>query len=360
MSITTYADAKGWTLRCMNGLPMRNAAVGARSARAATLALFALQLAASACSNAPPANPGGATEHDSGTTGTDPGGIGAGVPDSGSSSASPGDGATFDGGQVVLTEGGVPIADGGGLNPALPPGQNFDLSTWELDLPTNPTTTELSTALVAGFTDAYFFTGSDGAMVMWCPLTGGRTANAHYPRSELREVLNGSAAEWAVGAGTADLVATVAVNQLPPKGTVIVGQIHEGGTGIYPLVKLLYESGTLVANVQLAATSPTGTNYTILSGIALTERFSYAIHLVPDGTLSVSVNNATLTVMIDPSFLGAQLYFKAGSYPQEEEDAGTDGSRVSFYALSVSHSQASGASDAGPADAARYPGDAGD
>jgi hypothetical protein len=266
--------------------------------------------------------------------------------DAGSSSEQPSDAGDAPVGSAadaapVFSEGGVPIADGGGLNPAVPPSSNFDLSTWELDLPTTPTSTETSAALLAGFTDPYFFTGTDGAMVMWCPLTGGLTANAHYPRSELREVQNGSAAAWSVAAGTAALAATVAVNEVPPNGTVIVGQIHEGGTGIYPLVKLLFEApngvGTVVANVQLAAASASGQNHAIVSGIPLNQLFSYRILLQPDGTLSVSVDDTTMTVAIDPSFMGSQLYFKAGSYPQQEEEAGADGSRVSVYSLAVSH-----------------------
>ena len=58
------------------------------------------------------------------------------------------------------------------LNPNLPPGSNFDLSHWYLQLPTSHgiltaasgTVDSASTAqLVAGFTNAYFYTAADGS-----------------------------------------------------------------------------------------------------------------------------------------------------------------------------------------------------
>src|SRR5689334_23501229 len=79
------------------------------------------------------------------------------------------------------------------LDPGRPPGGNFDLSHWKLTLP-DASASELSAAqLVAGYTNAsFFFTGPDGAMVFWCPVTGGTTSGSSYPRSELRELINPS------------------------------------------------------------------------------------------------------------------------------------------------------------------------
>jgi hypothetical protein len=108
-----------------------------------------------------------------------------------------------------------------------PPGSNFDLSIWELQEPSNTTIT--SAQLQAGYTDSYFYTGSDGAMTFWDPETGIPTTNSKYPRCELREMQpdGTTQANWAVtGTGTNILSATLEVVEVPTK--VVVGQIHIG------------------------------------------------------------------------------------------------------------------------------------
>src|SRR5205823_2339967 len=85
------------------------------------------------------------------------------------------------------------------LDPGLPPGGNFDLNLWKLQLPTSNgvltaasgSVDEITPAqLEAGFTNAYFYTGSDGSMVFWAPDNGARTGGSTHPRSELRELIN--------------------------------------------------------------------------------------------------------------------------------------------------------------------------
>src|SRR5579859_6208957 len=89
----------------------------------------------------------------------------------------------------------------GTLNPNVPPGCNFDMSIWSLQLPIgspgNPTTIS-NTQLDNGFTDPYYFTGSDGAMNFFDPgVNCVTTANSTHCRSELREVNpDGSNAVW--------------------------------------------------------------------------------------------------------------------------------------------------------------------
>src|ERR1041384_4894286 len=77
------------------------------------------------------------------------------------------------------------------LDPSVPPGLNFDLSHWYLTLPDANASQISPTNLSSGYTNAaWFYTGPDGAMVFWCPVTGGTTPNSSYPRSELRELIN--------------------------------------------------------------------------------------------------------------------------------------------------------------------------
>src|ERR1041385_1444724 len=69
-----------------------------------------------------------------------------------------------------------------GQNPGGPPGANFNRSHWSLTLP-DPTASVISpTRLTAGFTNSYFYTGADGAMVFWVPVTGGTTSASDDPR----------------------------------------------------------------------------------------------------------------------------------------------------------------------------------
>ena len=54
-----------------------------------------------------------------------------------------------------------------GLQIGVPPSKNFDLTHWELTLPTGPVNnaTIIGTSqLIEGYTSTYFFTGADGAM----------------------------------------------------------------------------------------------------------------------------------------------------------------------------------------------------
>jgi hypothetical protein len=237
------------------------------------------------------------------------------------------------------------------LNSSLPPSGNFNLSTWNLTLPTGKSgspTVIPTTTLDTGYTSQYFYTGSDGAMVFWCPVTGVTTSGTKYPRTELRETKSdGSLYNWNVMDGTATLNGTLAVNQVPSSGKVIVGQIHDNGAGgisDQPLIKLVYEfnsssgTGTLVAQVRSTPTSTGSTDYTVATGIKLNTQFSYQIQLLKTLTLSVQINGTTkYNKPVDPSWKTQGMYFKAGAYVQDNVGPSTEGGRVSFYGLTISH-----------------------
>ena len=119
-----------------------------------------------------------------------------------------------------------------GLNPGIAPGGNFDLSHWELQLPTGTTnhTTTISPKQLegaSGYQSKFFFTNTtDGSMSFWDPENGVKTPNSNFARSELREMnSNGSAAAW-LPPGTHTLSATVKSTLIPDH--VAVGQIHLG------------------------------------------------------------------------------------------------------------------------------------
>ncbi|SEG65736.1 Ricin-type beta-trefoil lectin domain-containing protein [Actinacidiphila yanglinensis] len=239
------------------------------------------------------------------------------------------------------TGGGTP--PGGGLDTSVAPGGNFDLGVWELQEPIgspgSPTTIPSSSLQGAnGFQDSYFSTdGSDGAMTFWAPEKGVTTPNSNYARSELREMnRDGSAADWSLS-GTHRLDATLRVVSVT--SNVCVGQIHlgSGGTSTKPLLELYYHSnGDIVVGLE---NSPDGgqTTHTV-GNVPVGTKWSYSIGESGGSSLTLSVNGSTTSYGVPSSFSPYKQYFKAGSYNQSSSDSTTNGARVGFYALNVTHS----------------------
>jgi mannuronan 5-epimerase len=226
------------------------------------------------------------------------------------------------------------------LDPQKAPGRNFDLSHWKLTLPDAAGSEISSVQLAAGFTNSeFFYTGPDGAIVFYCPVTGGTTGGSDYPRSELREVLdpNSNLVNWAAF-GTHTLNARCKVTQVPSSGKTIIGQIHSFTGNAQPLIKLQFDNGTVEALVK---NSPNATNETdlTLARVGLSNAIAYQIKL-ENGLLSLSVNGSNQTVNVfqtDPSWSNQTFYFKAGNYCQDHSGPTNEGAVVSFYQLNVAH-----------------------
>lgn len=228
---------------------------------------------------------------------------------------------------------------------ALPPGSNFDLTHWKLTLPLDATggttgvATEISAAqLVAGYTNFYFYSAPDGAMIFWCPVIGATTSGTTFPRSELRELVNPNNASinW-TGDGTHVLRAQCQVTQQPSAGAIIIGQIH-GYSYSQRLVKLQFNAGKVEAYVRNSPTLSGDTKFTYAS-VPLNGTINYEIKVV-DGVASIAVNGVTNShnfFASDPAWRTNDFYFKAGSYVQDNSGVATEGGRVAFYQLSVSH-----------------------
>ena len=225
------------------------------------------------------------------------------------------------------------------LDPAKPPGGNFNLSHWKLTLP-DAIASELSPALLmAGATNASFFTGEDGAMVFTCPVTGGKTIGSDYPRCELRELFDpgDDNVNW-TGYGTHVINAQCRVTQIPSSKKTIIGQIHSYTSNALPLVKLQFNKGKVEALVKQSPNSDTDTNL-FLATAALGDPIVYQIKL-EDGLLSVEVNGVNKSVDVfesDPAWTNQTFYFKAGNYCQDNAGATNEGAMVWFYELNVAH-----------------------
>jgi hypothetical protein len=236
-----------------------------------------------------------------------------------------------------------PAAVSPNLSTTVAPGGNFNLSVWELQLPTgsagDPTTISPSQLEGAsGFQDSYFYTNtSDGGMSFWDPENGVTTANSSYARSELREMSNGSAANWFPSGTTNTLSATVKVTQVPSH--VCVGQIHLGSGGsTKPLLELFYySSGEIEIGIEQ---TPAGGNEVLhdVGKVSLGTKWSYKIGL-SGSTISLSINGSSAgSWTMSSTFNGYGMYFKAGDYDQSSGSSSTVGAKVEFYALTVSHS----------------------
>ena len=220
------------------------------------------------------------------------------------------------------------------LQPNESPGANFNLSHWYLTLPDAGPTIIPPAQLVTGYTNAsWFYTGTDGAMVFWAPVTGGHTANSEYARSELRERIEPTAnnVNW-TGYGTHILDAQCRVTRVPSNGKVMIGQIHSYTGNAYPLLMLMFEDGaSLYAKFRSSPNSRTDT-YLTFSKVALNSLITYQIKM-SNGLVSVTVNGQTLSknaFTSDPDWTNQTFYFKAGAYCQDNEGSSSEGARVAF------------------------------
>ncbi|WP_055489595.1 polysaccharide lyase family 7 protein [Streptomyces sp. TP-A0356] len=239
-------------------------------------------------------------------------------------------------------QGGSSPGVGSRLDPSVAPGGNFDLSVWELQEPVgspgSPTTIPSSRLQGAnGYHDSYFYTDPrDGAMTFWAPEKGVTTPNSKYARSELREMnRDGSPADWSLS-GTHVMSAKLRVVSVTSH--VCVGQIHlgTGGSSTKPLVELYYYSnGDIVLGTE---NSPSGgqTPHTV-GHVPVGQTWSYTIGVSGGHTIDLTVNGSTTHYTIPSSFNSYKQYFKAGSYNQSSSNSTTNGARVGFYALTVSH-----------------------
>ena len=247
---------------------------------------------------------------------------------------------------------GSPSLDAQSLSPNKPPGGNFNLTNFYLGLPvdsggwtTGDSASIPAAQLITGYSNAlYFYTASsDGAMVFWAPVTGATTSGSSYPRSELREQVSppSNSSNW-FAFGTHTLDAQCRVQQVASTPKVIIGQIHGYTGAALPLVKLQYNNGTVEVLIKTNANNDlTDFKYTY-SNVGLSNNITYQIKVV-NGLVLVTVNGVTKSLDVfqsDPDWATNTLYYKAGSYCQDNTGTTNEGARVAFYSLSRSHTPA--------------------
>lgn len=221
----------------------------------------------------------------------------------------------------------------------------IDLASWNLSVPVgSPPATIDTPRLVNGFKDQYF-NSQNGTLFFWAPVTGSKTENAIYPRTELRETYsNGTLHNWTYPSADNFLRATLAVNQVPSSGKIVIGQIH-AYESTKPLVKVEYQykstskTGNIVAKVRIRPDDDEGKVIIVAENVALNKQFSYQIHLSPGGSLGIAAAGSHWASPISKTWRNKPLYFKAGVYTQDNTGYTSEGGKVTFYKLDIDHNK---------------------
>lgn len=216
----------------------------------------------------------------------------------------------------------------------------IDLTVWNITLPVQTPAQVVATKAMPNLQNEYF-DRTDERIIFWAPVTGTRTPNSQFARSELRETYkSGMLRNWLYSSGVNTLKGTLAVSQVPSTGRVVVAQIHAKDAPT-PLLKLVYRytQGTGNVDVEYRVIPADKRSPVIFSlpKVALNQTFTYFLQMDKQGKLSVLINNVGTQVKLDPSWYGYNFYFKAGAYTLDNVGQYTEGGKVTYTELDVSH-----------------------
>lgn len=239
---------------------------------------------------------------------------------------------------------------------AAEPADRIDLSHWSLTIPVDAnggTTGQARTispaTLTAGYESEWFYATDDGGVALWAPVTGAKTPNSQYARSELRELIdpNDQTVNWTIG-GNAQMSARVAVSQVQAANRkVIVGKIVAHSSAEEDLTALLHvvyfmHGDTCRASLYgllsdgPAKGSPVQQLTLITDALRLNDEFSFTIR-VNNGVLTLTSGSQTVTANINAAWASTPVYFRAGAGLNSTGTNVSDGASVTFYELAVTH-----------------------
>lgn len=191
----------------------------------------------------------------------------------------------------------------------------------------------------------FFYTTEDGFVVHAPTKALGTTLNSNRARCELRETTTtGEAYNFKLDQfDDSFLQAAITVLKTPKEGRTTVGQIHVKDN-TRPLLKLFHDGASIVASFRAKFDQKDPVNYKITDGVPIGQRTTYSIHVSRNGNLSITISvngiKTTLSLTIDDSWRTRLLYFKAGTYIQEDATENTspeEGSTILFDKLSIRH-----------------------
>ncbi|MEQ9305935.1 MAG: polysaccharide lyase family 7 protein, partial [Marinoscillum sp.] len=214
--------------------------------------------------------------------------------------------------------------------------------------------TDVSGVTVANYNDPnYYYT--DGTWTFFKCYRGlGGSSNSGNPRVELRELSNGSLANWNGSSGTHSMTWTVRVDQLPRDadgsgGVLCFGQIHgpsnnNNGVEVDDVIRVQFigdedqSSGGVRLKISGYITEEVqGGSLIIDDGYQLDTEYTFKLQY-SGGTVKLFKNGSQIfSQAMDTSTEGN--YFKVGNYLQSVQGASYTGSYglVAVKNLSVSH-----------------------
>ncbi|WP_147408493.1 polysaccharide lyase family 7 protein [Paraburkholderia fungorum] len=221
------------------------------------------------------------------------------------------------------------------LDPALAPGQNFDLSAYRLQtLDARLQFKEISP--VGMYQDPFFSTDpATGEMTFRVPSGAGHSRDSEFPRVELRE--NDSWTMQPSGGPRHIESFVLRVLAEPSTGELIFAQIHGEKTGGSEALKMRWSHGDILMGVKKRY----GVNeekILLLRGVSLGDTIECQLAFEND-TLAVHIRSGAAEMTrrfryaID-SWKGIPLYFKVGNYSGDKDSDGSFG-RVAIQRLAL-------------------------
>ncbi|MCJ8206943.1 polysaccharide lyase family 7 protein [Pseudomonas sp. RGM2987] len=216
----------------------------------------------------------------------------------------------------------------------------IDMTVWNITLPIQTPALTVVTKAMPTLQNAYFNRTGE-RIIFWAPVTGSHTGKSDYPRSELRETSkDGKLRNWRYNSAINALNGTLSVNQVPSEGRVVVAQIHAKDAPA-PLLKLVYRYAKGSGNIDVEyRVKPKDVKSPVLFSVpnmALNKTFTYSLVMDKQGKLTVLINNLGKQVKVDPSWYAYDFYFKAGVYTLDNVGYASEGGKVTYTKLDVSH-----------------------
>jgi poly(beta-D-mannuronate) lyase len=212
------------------------------------------------------------------------------------------------------------------------PADLLDLTNWRLALPTGEDDADqVDQPELATFEDKDYFhlNKAKNGVVFRANAGGATTDGSDYPRSELREMIDGGTKEaaWSNASGDHIMTITQAITEVPPgKPQVVAGQIHDDEDDV---VMIRLEKSRLFVEAD-------GDEVGVLNpAYSLGTKFTVKIRATPAG-IKITYDGKT-SVTYDK--VGGGFYFKAGCYTQSntDEDEPDAAGEVVIYDLKVQH-----------------------
>jgi len=216
----------------------------------------------------------------------------------------------------------------------------IDLTVWNITLPVQTPAQVVATKAMPNLQNKYFNRTGE-RIVFWAPVTGSHTGKSDFPRSELRETSkDGKLRNWRYNSGVNTLKGTLSVNQVPSEGRVVVAQIHAKDAPT-PLLKLVYRYAKGTGNIDVEyRVKPNDKKSPVLfsvPNVALNKVFNYSLQMDKQGKLTVLIDNVGKQVKLDSSWYAYDFYFKAGVYTLDNVGNASEGGKVTYTKLDVSH-----------------------